>query len=556
MTTQALRIVIVGGVAGGASAATRARRCNEHAEIVLLEKDAHVSFANCGLPYYLGGEIRDRNKLLVASPELFRDRFRIDVRTHSEAVAIHRDTQIVRVRNSQSGETYELPYDRLILALGAAPIVPPIAGTHAENVFTLRNLEDADRIHACLADDAIKRVAVVGAGFIGIEMVEQLQHRGKTPLLVELAPQVLAPLDPEMAAPVAQELRQNGIELHLGAGLKSIESDVKRATALVLENGLRVAADAFLLGMGVRPNVALARDAGLAIGPNGGIAVNDFLQTSDPNIYAAGDAVEYQRTCAGQPMRVPLAGPANRAGRIAGEHAATGHAEPMGTVQATAILRVFKKTAASTGLSEKLAARLGIAVRVAHVNANHHAGYYPGAQPILLKLIYAPDTGKVLGAQAVGSEGVDKRIDIIATVLHFGGTLSDLAALDLCYAPPFGAAKDPLHQVAFVGANDLAGRGPLLAPGSDLTGMQILDVRNPDEIQCMRLDNITAIPIDLLREHLHTLDPHTPTAVICHSGKRAYLAARILLQNGFQDVRVLSGGMLVRQYARPETVAR
>jgi NADPH-dependent 2,4-dienoyl-CoA reductase/sulfur reductase-like enzyme/rhodanese-related sulfurtransferase len=556
MSTQPLRIVIIGGVAGGASAATRARRCNEHAEIVLLEKDAHVSFANCGLPYYLGGEIVDRNKLLVAKPELFRDRFRIDVRTHSEAIAIDRTQSSVRVRHTQTGDTYDLPYDRLILAPGAAPIVPPIAGTDAENVFTLRNLEDTDRLHDCLTQESIRRIAVVGAGFIGLEMVEQLHRRGKSPVLVELAPQVLAPLDPEMAAPVESELRQHGIELHLGAGLKSIESNGNRATAVILDNGTKVAADAFLLGMGVRPNVALARDAGLVLGPGGGIAVNEYLQTSDPRIYAAGDAVEYPRTYAGQPMRIPLAGPANRAGRIAGEHAATGHAEPMGAVQATAILRIFGKAAASTGLSEKMATRLGIPVKTAYVNANHHAGYYPGAQPMLLKLIYAPDNGKVLGAQAVGGDGVDKRMDVIATVLHFGGTVKDLAALDLSYAPPFGSAKDPLHQVAFVATNDLAGRGPLLPPASDLNGLQVLDVRNPEELQCMRMADVVAIPVDRLRDHLDRLDPNKPTAVLCHSGQRAYLAARILMQQGFRDVRVLTGGMLVRQYSRPETVIR
>ncbi len=553
---QPIRIVIIGGVAGGASAATRARRCNESAEITLLEKDGYVSFANCGLPYYLGGDIKDREKLLVAKPSLFEQRFRVNVKLRHEVTRIIPLEKQVEGINHATGDRFTLQYDKLILAPGAAPIVPDIPGARASNVFALRNVEDTDAIKAFLEQRAPKRAVVVGAGFIGLEMVEQFHQLGMEVSVVELAPQVLAPLDPEMAAIVEEELRKHGVGVHTGAGLKGFESEGESVTAVVLDNGVVLPADVVILGMGVRPSTELAKAAGLAIGPMGGIVINDLAQTSNPDIYAAGDAVEYPHTFAGTAMRIPLAGPANRAGRIAGEHAATGHARPMGTVQGSAIVRVFACVAASTGLSEKLALRLQRDALAVTVSAGNHAGYYPGAQRMILKLIFDPASGKVLGAQAVGGDGVDKRIDVIATAMQFGATVFDLASVDLCYAPPFGSAKDPIHMAAFVAANHLDAATPIASPKVELEGLQIVDVRTAAEFAQMRLPGAFHIPVEELRDRLATLDPAVPTAVICQSGLRAHVGARILKQQGFSDVVNITGGMLMQQYARPDRVER
>ncbi|HTN02797.1 MAG TPA: FAD-dependent oxidoreductase, partial [Planctomycetaceae bacterium] len=464
-----LRIVIVGGVAGGASAATRARRMNEDAEITLIEKDEHISFANCGLPYYLGGEIAPREKLLVATPELLQKRFRIRVLTRTEVVGIDREARAVAIHDRRTDERGLLPYDRLILAPGAVPIRPPLPGIDAPNVLALRNLADTDRIHAEIHAAAGRRVAVVGAGYIGLEMAEQLTRQGVGVDLIELQPQVLPPVDPEMAEPLAQALRDKGVRLHLGTGLESVEVDAAgRAVAVILSNGERVPTDLVILGMGVRPLVDLARRAELQLGPQGGIAVNRSLQTSDPLIYAVGDAIEYPQGPTGGPQRMALAGPANRAGRLAGEHAATGNAAPMGAVSGTAIVRVFDWTAAGTGLSVRAAHKLGLAARSVTIVANHHAGYFPGAHPLTIKLAYEEPTGRILGGQVVGREGVDKRIDVIATVIAFRGTVRNLADLDLSYAPPFGSAKDPLHLAAFAAVNHLNGLEDFVDADADL----------------------------------------------------------------------------------------
>ncbi len=553
---QPVKILIIGGVAGGASAATRARRCNESAEITLLEKDGYVSFANCGLPYYLGGDIKDREKLLVARPSLFEQRFQVNVKLRHEVTRIVPQEKRVEGINHATGEAFTLPYDKLILAPGAAPIVPDIPGARASNVFALRNVEDTDAIKAFLEQRAPKRAVVVGAGFIGLEMVEQFHQLGMEVSVVELAPQVLAPLDPEMAAIVEEELRKHGVGVHTGAGLKGFESEGESVTAVVLDNGVVLSADVVILGMGVRPSTELAKAAGLAIGPMGGIVINDLAQTSNPDIYAAGDAVEYPHTFAGTAMRIPLAGPANRAGRIAGEHAATGHARPMGTVQGSAIVRVFDCVAASTGLSEKLALRLQRDALAVTVSAGNHAGYYPGAQRMILKLIFDPASGKVLGAQAVGGDGVDKRIDVIATAMQFGATVFDLASVDLCYAPPFGSAKDPIHMAAFVAANHLDAATPIASPKVELEGLQIVDVRTAAEFAQMRLPGAIHIPVEELRDRLASLDPAQPTAVVCQSGLRAHVGARILKQHGFNNVVNITGGMIMQQYTRPERVER
>jgi NADPH-dependent 2,4-dienoyl-CoA reductase/sulfur reductase-like enzyme/rhodanese-related sulfurtransferase len=543
-------IVIVGGVAGGASAATRARRMNEHAEIILLEKDEHVSFANCGLPYYIGGEIAERQKLLVATPQFLARRFRIDVRTRQEVRSIDRAAKSVTVLNHASGETYPLAYDKLILAPGAAPLVPPLPGGDAAHVFTLRNMEDTDRIKAAAAACRSKRAVVVGSGYIGLEMVEQLVRHGFQVALAELQPQVLPLLDAEMAQPLADALRRHGVTVYVGDGIQRILTDDRHAaTGIELQSGQAVQADLVILGLGVRPNLALAEQAGLTIGSGGGIAANEYQQTNDPDIYAVGDACEYVFGPTGQPQRIALAGPANRAGRLAGEHAATGRSMPMAPVFGTSIVRVFDQTAAMTGLTAKLATRWGIPARSVTVVANQHAGYFPGAAMLTLKLTFDPSTGRVLGAQAVGTDGVDKRIDVLATALAFGATVRDLAGLDLAYAPPFGSAKDPIHLAAFAACNQLDGIEEFLDADADLSGKRVVDVRTAEEVKQTPLagaPDAINIPVDELRQRLGELDPSAPTVVSCGVGLRGHVAARILKQHGFADVKNLSGGATVR----------
>ena len=553
MTESHLTIVVVGGVAGGASAATRARRLNEEAEIILFEKDDYVSFANCGLPYFLGGEIPERGKLLVATAEFLRRRFRLDVRTRQEVTHIDRTAKTVTVRNLADGTTYQQAFSKLILAPGAQPIVPPLKGIDAPNVYSLRNLQDTDRIEAALKQHAGGHAVVVGAGFIGLEMVEQLVRRGLTASLVELQPQVLPLLDHEMAKPLKVELERNGVKVYVGAGLKQVVTDAAgQAVGVVLDGGQQIPAALVILGIGVRPNSGLAKEAGLEIGPDGGITTNRYMQTNDPDIYAVGDAVQYAFGPTEGLMRVPLAGPANRAGRLAGEHAATDAANTMADVFGTAIVRVFELTAAQTGLSAARARQLGIDAKSVTVVANHHAGYYPGATQLTLKLLFDPTYGRVLGAQAIGREGVDKRIDVIATAMALGGTVRDLAGLDLAYAPPFGSAKDPVHMAAFAACNQLDGITDFLDCDADLRGMQVLDVRTPPEIERLPFpgaDRVINIPLDELRDRLDELDMQADTAVTCQTSLRAHVASCILRQSGFEQVHVVSGGTLVRSRA-------
>lgn len=553
MSDAKLTIAIVGGVAGGASAATRARRMNEAAEIILFEKDQHVSFANCGLPYYIGGEIAERGELLVASEELLERRFRIDVRTKQEVLRIDRENKTLTISNHQTGEEYQQRYDKLILSPGASPLVPPIAGVAAPNVFILRNLEDTDAIYESVVAGSNNRAVVVGAGFIGLEMVEQLVLRGFQVTLAELQPQVLPLLDPEMAQPLKEALVERGVELRLGDGIESvITDDAGMATGIRLQSGATVEGDMVILGLGVRPNTKLATDAGLELGNMKGITVNEHLQTSDPDIYAVGDVVEYPQGPTGTPMRIALAGPANRAGRLAGEHAATGNSTPMPQVFGTSIVRVFDKTAGITGLSENLAKRLGIETAAVTIVAKHHAGYFPGAAPLTLKLLYSPADGKILGAQVVGIEGVDKRLDVVATAMAMGATVRDLAGVDLAYAPPFGSAKDPVHMAAFAACNALDGVEEFASSDADLTGKQVVDVRTTTEVATAPLagaDNAINIPVDELRDRLDELDPNKPTIVSCGVGVRAHVALSILRQNGFESVANLSGGATVRARA-------
>jgi NADPH-dependent 2,4-dienoyl-CoA reductase/sulfur reductase-like enzyme/rhodanese-related sulfurtransferase len=523
---------------------------NEHAEIILLERDEHVSFANCGLPYHIGGEIAERGKLLVATRELLEKRFRLDVRVRHEAVRIDRSAKVVHIRDLQTGEEYSQSYDKLILSPGASPIVPAIEGAGAEGVYKLRNIADMDRIIAAVRSSTSRKAVVVGAGFIGLEIVEQLIRIGFEVSLAELQHQVLPPLDHEMAVPLEEELERHGVQLHLGDGLESVTVDTDgRATGIRLASGNTLESDVIILGLGVRPNTELAVEAGLQTGTTQGIATNEFMQTSDPDIYAVGDACEYVCGPAGQQMRVPLAGPANRSGRLAGQHAATGSSRPHDRVYGTSIVRVLEQSAGITGLSIKAARQLGINAHSVTMVAKHHAGYFPGATPLTLKLVFCPETGKVLGGQAVGKNGVDKRLDVIATAMAFGGTVRDLAGLDLTYAPPFGSAKDIIHLAAFSACNHMDGIGHFLDADADLTDLQVVDVRTTAEVERAPLagcSNAINIPVDELRAMLGQLDPALPTVVSCGVGMRAHVAIRILKQSGFENVSNLSGGAMVR----------
>jgi NADPH-dependent 2,4-dienoyl-CoA reductase/sulfur reductase-like enzyme/rhodanese-related sulfurtransferase len=539
---MATRIVIIGGVAGGMSAATRARRANEHATITVLEKGGFISFANCGLPYHLAGRIKDESSLLVTTPQKVKERFDIDARVHSEATHIDRKARLVHVADLAAGRSYTLPYDKLILAPGASAIVPPIDHVRAGNVFLLRSMEDTRAVRAWLAEKAPKSAAIIGAGFIGLEMAEALRDRGLDVTLIEKNGHVLPPLDREMAQPVQAELQKHGVRVIVGDGLKSLHAaEGGLVNAVETEAGVRVPADLVLLSIGVRPNTKLAVEAGLAIGPSGAIAVDALQRTSDPDIYAVGDAAEVTHGVTGKPVRVPLAGPANRQGRLAGEHAATGSAPPAGRVLGTAIVQVFDLSVALTGLSETAARAAGLEIDVAYASPNHHAGYYPGAQGMRLKLVYDRGSGRVLGAQGVGGAGVDKRIDVVATAMHFNGTIDDLAGLDLAYAPQYGSAKDALHIAAMVAQNQRRSIMPAVAP-SELNGQTLVDVRTPEEFARGSLPGAVNIPVDQLRGRLAELDRSRPVVTFCQVGQRGYVGQRILLQHGFADVKNLKGG--------------
>ncbi len=540
------RILIVGGVAAGANAATRARRLDETAEIVIFEKSGYVSFANCGLPYHVSDVIKNREELLLVTPEVFRARFRIDARVGHEVTEIDRAGKRVRVTNlATGGEAWEA-YDRLVLAPGATPIIPPIDGIDATNVYVLRTMEDMDAIRAHLDTAAPKRATVVGAGFIGLEVAESLVRRGIEVDLVELQSQVLPPLDPDMAGPIATHLVTQGVNLHLSVGVKALEREGDSAVAAVLDSGKRIETDVVLLSVGIRPNTKLAAEAGLELGTRGGIRVNERLETSDPSILAAGDAVEVTDAVTSRPATIALAGPANKHGRLAGEIAVTDKGPPPARVAGTAIVGVFGRTVAMTGLSAKAAERAGIAHEQVVVRLGHHVGYYPGAQPIKLKLVYERGTRRILGAQAVGGAGVDRRIDVMATILHFRGTIDDLADLDLAYAPQYGAAKDVLHMAAFVADNQDRGLLPQCDPWDVERlrgeGYFVVDARPAPLHAAGCVEGAVSIPLDELRDRLDEIPADRPILIHCQIGRFSYFAARILMNLGREDVVSLSGG--------------
>ena len=538
-----MRLLIVGGVAGGASAAARARRLSEEADIVLFERGPDVSFANCGLPYHVGDVIPDRKKLLVTTPEMLRQRFRLDVRTLTTVESIDRSRKVVTVRNLSTNQTAEERYDKLLLAPGAAPLRPPLPGIDLPGIFTLRNLPDVDRIKATV-DQGIKHVVVVGAGFIGLELIENLVHRGVQTTLVELNDQVLPPLDKEMTTPILETLKAKGVDVRLANSAESFETCAE-GIQVRLKSGDVLTTQMVILGVGVRPENKLAVDAGLNVGPRGGIQVNAQMQTSDPDIFAVGDAVEIKDFVTGHPAQVPLAGPANRQGRIAADNI-FGHAATYRGTQGTAILGLFGKTAAMTGQSEKALLRSKRSYRKVYVHPAHHAGYYPGAEGMTIKLLFDPESGKILGAQAVGGAGVDKRIDIIAVAIQAGMTAYDLEEMELCYAPQFGSAKDPVNMAGFVAGGLLRGDHPQINLEDALTAagkgeVFLLDVRSPTEYTGGHIPGATNISIDELRDRLSELPKDREILAYCQVGMRGYLATRILMQNGFQ-VRNIGGG--------------
>lgn len=531
-------LVIIGGVAGGASAAARARRHSERTHIIVIERGPDVSFANCGLPYHIGGEIAKRDELELQTPQSLRALLNLDVRTMTEAVAVDPGSKQVTVRSLEDGSETKLSYDKLVLAPGASPLRPPLEGIDSPKVLTLRNLQDMDRIMAMVAE--VDHVAIIGAGFIGLEMAEQLQHIGKSVSVVELQPQVLPQLDPEIARPLENALRDKGVELILGDGIEGFEED-ENGIAAKLKSGRRLETGLVVLSIGVRPENQLAKDAGLELGSRGHIAVDAYQRTSDPDIYAVGDACETADPILGQRTAIPLGGPANRQGRTAADHIFLGDgALPYPGSIGTSIVRVFDRAAGITGLSEARARAAGVPYQTVTVNGPSHASYFPGAKTITLKLVWSPEDGRVLGAQASGTDGVDKRLDVVATALRGKLTIDDFCHLELAYAPPFGSAKDVLNVAGFAACNI---RDGYLLPVPDLAsaGAQVVDVRPAATAAKQPVPGARNIPLPQVRSRLDELDRSQPVYVICQMGKTSYFAARILANNGFEAHSILGG---------------
>ena len=535
------RVLIVGGVAGGASCAARLRRMDETAEIVVFERGPHVSFANCGLPYSVGNVIQQESSLLLATPELVRTRFNIDVRIGCEALSINRESRTLTVRDLATGDVATESYDALVLSPGAAAIRPPLPGLELPGVFTLRNVPDSTAIRQWIDQRQAKRAIVVGAGFIGLEMAENLSHRGLTVTLVEKASQVMPPLDAEMAYYAEQQLRDSKIDLRLNEGLASVEA-VANGLKVRTDLGQEAEGDLVILAIGVRPETSLARQAGLTLGERGGIQVDPQMRTSDPSIWAVGDAVEVHNRITGQSELIPLAGPANRQGRVAADVIA-GRKAAFAGVEGTAVCGLFGLTVAMTGATEKSLRRAGFTeFACAYLHPGHHVGYYPGAQPIHLKLIFRKSDGLILGAQAAGTAGVERRIDVIATAMQLGGTVHDLEEAELCYAPQFGSAKDAVNMAGMIASNVVRGDAAI-APWGDLGQGDafLLDVREPMEFTAGAIPNAVNIPLGQLRARLAELPLDKAIWVNCGVGQRAYYACRILSQHGFSCAN-LSGG--------------
>jgi len=547
-----MKIVIIGGVAGGMSAATRLRRLMEDAEIIVFDKGPYVSFANCGLPFHVSGEIAERSSLLVQTPESLKSRFELDVRPETEVLSIDADKKEVTV--SSQGKTYTESYDKLILSPGAKPFVPPMEGLdEAENVFTLRNIPDLDRIMVKLAGLSAGQATVIGAGFIGLEMAESLVKKGLKVTLIEKAPHVLPPLDEEMAAFVEAELVKNGITVITGQSAQAFE---EKGKTIVLEDGSRLSSDLTIMSVGVQPENELAKAAGIELGLRGGILVDENYETNISGIYAVGDAIVVKHQITGEDALISLASPANRQGRQVADIIA-GHGSANKGSMGTAIVRAFDIATASTGLSERLARLHFEDVAVVHTTGNDHAGYYPGATPISLKLVFNPKTGAIYGAQAIGQKGVDKRIDVLATAIKAGLTIFDLPELELTYAPPFGSAKDPVNMLGYAASNLAQGLSDSVQwyelKEELAKGKVLLDVRNPAEVLAGRFPDALHIPLDSLRDRMGELDQDQEYIVSCHSGLRSYIAERILKQHGFK-VANLDGAYSLYKTVRPKEI--
>ncbi|ADL54363.1 FAD-dependent oxidoreductase [Gallionella capsiferriformans] len=549
-----MKVVIIGGVAGGATAAARIRRNDERAEIVMIERGPYISFANCGLPYHISGTIEQREQLLVTSEPAFEARYRVDVRSRTEAIAIDRQAKLVRLRDLNTGDEYDESYDKLLLSPGAEPVRPKLPGIDSPRVFGLRNIPDLDRIMGHLEQHSPRRAVVIGGGFIGIEVAENLHEKGIFTTLVEGADQILLPLDYEMAAIVHSHMKDKNVELYLSDKVERFE-DKDDHTVVYLGSGRRLQADMVVLAIGVRPETTLARASGLELGSTGGIKVDSHLQTSDPDIYAVGDAIEVTQFISGRQALIPLAGPANRQGRMAADNIVFGNKQQYRGTQSTSILKAFDLAAATTGLNEKqlIAAEIPFLSCITH--SGSHASYYPGAKQISLKLLFSPE-GRILGAQAVGADGADKRIDVISTAIHGNLNVEDLAELELAYAPPFSSAKDPVNIAGYVAINllnkshemiawrELHAR--LLAKSSEL---QLIDVRTAEEYEFGSIATARNFDVNQIREHLDELDRNAPVVVFCQIGLRGYLAYRILKQHGFTQVSNLSGGYKTYSWA-------
>lgn len=544
-----MKILIIGGVAGGATTAARIRRMDENVEIMLIEKGEHISYANCGLPYYIGEVIQEREKLFVQTPEKFSIQFGVDVRTESEVIAIHRNVKSVTIRR-KDGTTYSETYDKLLLSPGASPVVPSLPGIDLEGIFTLRNVPDTDRIKQFVDERCPRRAIVIGGGFIGLEMAENLHARGMEVHIVEMGNQVMTPIDFSMASLLHQHLIEKGVHLHLEKKVQAFEKN-EEGLQVNLENGEKITTDVVILSIGVRPENRLAQEAGLVIGKTGGISVNAHLQTSDENIYAIGDAIEYPHPITGQPWLNYLAGPANRQGRIVADNLLGAQKTYEGSI-GTAIAKVFDMTIASTGLAAKRLQQMGIEYRSVTIHPSSHAGYYPNALPMSIKLLFAPNDGKIYGAQAVGYEGVDKRIDQIALAIKQKGDVNMLTSIEHAYAPPFSSAKDPVALLGYVASNLLAGKmqpkywreiRDIIQRGNNNSEILFVDVRSQDEFQTGSLAGAINIPLENLRQRCGELPKDKDIILLCSVGLRGYLAHRILTQKGFTRTYNLIGGL-------------
>ena len=545
MTPNNKKYLIVGGVAGGATAAARIRRLTEDAEIILFEKGAYISYANCGLPYYIGGVIEERDRLFVQTPEAFGKRFNIDVRTRSEVIAIHPEKKQVTVRSAE-GKEYTENYDKLLLSPGASPVVPPLPGIQSEGIFTLRNVDDTDRIKAYMTAHQVRRTVIVGGGFIGLEMAENLKHAGSQVAVVEMAPQVMGPIDYSMAALVHQHLQQQDVKLYLEQAVERFSREGDELT-VYFKSGISLKADMVLLSIGVRAETRLAQEAGLKLGEMRGIWVDAYLQTSDADIYAVGDAIEYPHPITGKPWLNFLAGPANRQARIVADNMVLGNRIHYEGAIGTSIAKVFDLTVASTGLPAKRLKQMGIPYLSATIHNGSHAGYYPGSLQMDIKITFSPTDGKLYGAQIVGYDGVDTRIDQYALAIKQGATVEQLTRLEHAYAPPFSSAKDPVAISGYVAGNILSGKmTPLYwreMQQADKSQVTLVDVRTPDEYALGTIPGAINIPLDNLRERLADIPENKPVYLFCGVGLRGYLASNILKSKGYPDVRNLIGGL-------------